>query len=474
MKRQLLIGLVLLLLIAAAIGTYFGVDIYQSKKEAEEAETTAALQLGNFNSDSVTKLVLHSPDFDYTLELDSSGEWQVTSGETLHINTYYAAALCTYGSTLTAAEDLGAVEDTATLESYGLADPISITYYTTDLEKTIYIGSISPTQEYFYVMQENDDHVYLVSSSTAGYLYVTKSQLRYCYLMDDKTSDFTQISLKKGDEIAYTLEKDDSDTWHMTEPVDTSLEIDASTVSSFITSLIQLEADDFGDEGITEADYATYGFDNPAYTFQFTQSTGETTTLLVEDYDPLVSSYVDCLHVETGEILRFDSSYLNFLQADTGTYLLSTLYKPGISDVTEMTLQYEGSFNDKTIAIDASFTLDNENSTYCCNGTQITEEDTDAVTAFENFFSAAASMTYESIENTAEVPTDDNPAYRVEYTLSDGTSHTLELVQKDSNTYWAFLDGAFTYATVRQRALSGDEKVLDRYTDLMEAVDALQ
>lgn len=56
------------------------------------------------------------------------------------------------------------------------------------------------------MMQDDDDHVYLVDSDTAGYLYVTKTQLRYRYLLDDLSSSFTALTLKRGDETVYTFQ----------------------------------------------------------------------------------------------------------------------------------------------------------------------------------------------------------------------------------------------------------------------------
>lgn len=470
MKRQLIIGMILLLLVLIAVATYFFVDQYQIKKEEKEAEEAAALQLGSFNSSDVTKLDLHTPDLDYTIEKDDSGEWVVASGNKLHINTYYIDALCTYGSTLTASKDLGAADD-ATLESYGLTDPVSITYYTESETKTIYVGSQTPTKENFYIMQEGNDHVYLVDANTAGYLYVTETQLRYRYVMDDKKSDICQLLLKHGEETIYDLEKEGTD-WTLTAPFETSLEINSANLSNLFTTLIQLEIDDFGESGITEADYGKYGFNNPAYTFQFTQETGETTTLLFEDYDPLVTSYVNCLHAETGEILVFDSSYISFLQSETADYLMGTLYKPGINDVTSVQLHYEGSFNNKTMQIDDTFEIDSENSTYICNGKAISEDNTNAVKAFEDFFSSLANLSYESIQADAVEPADTEAAFRIEYTLQDGTTHVVELVPNDDTTYWAYLDGEFSRALVRQRSLSGEKKILEKYTDLIEALDS--
>lgn len=107
MKRQLIIGLVLVLLIGVCFGTYFGIDHYQTQKEKKAAEEAAALQLSSFTSDDVTKLVLHTPELDYTIDKDDDSKWQVAEGSTLHINTYYIDALCTYGCGVTATKDLG-------------------------------------------------------------------------------------------------------------------------------------------------------------------------------------------------------------------------------------------------------------------------------------------------------------------------------------------------------------------------------
>ncbi len=40
----------------------------------------------------------------------------------------------------------------------------------TSSEKTLYIGGQNPTKSSFYVMQDDDDHVYLADANTAGYL----------------------------------------------------------------------------------------------------------------------------------------------------------------------------------------------------------------------------------------------------------------------------------------------------------------
>ena len=85
----------------------------------------------------------------------------------IRINTYYITALCTYGATLTASEDLGPADE-ETKKSDGLDDPIAITYYTDSAQDTIYIGNQTATKEYFYVMKRATTHL--------------SGQLRFCRL----------------------------------------------------------------------------------------------------------------------------------------------------------------------------------------------------------------------------------------------------------------------------------------------------
>ena len=55
MKRQLIIGLILVLLIGVCFGAYFGVDYYQTQKEEKAAEEAAASGSEQTGGNKVTK-----------------------------------------------------------------------------------------------------------------------------------------------------------------------------------------------------------------------------------------------------------------------------------------------------------------------------------------------------------------------------------------------------------------------------------
>ena len=56
--------------------------------------------------------------------------------------------------------------------------------------------------------------------------------------------------------------------------------------------------------------------------------------------------------------------------------------------------------------------------------------------------------------------------------MLDGSTHVVDLVKKDDTTYWAFIDGKFAHAVVRQRALSGEDKVLETYTAFQKLLES--
>ena len=470
MKRQLILGLILVLLAGAAFGTYFFVDHYQAQKEAAEIEKAKALQLSDLNSDDVQTITIHTADMDYTLEKgSSSNQWNVAEGSSdMNVNNSYLSTICTYGSALTASEDLGTVSD-ADKEKYGLTDPIIISLATDTDKVTLSIGKQTATKEYYYVMRSGDDHAYLVPSSTAQYLAANETTLRYRYIVADTSSPFTVLSLQRDGTDVYTMENQDN-TWKMTVPYNLPIALDNSKLSSLTISLQELQIEEFAAKDVTEKDYAAYGVDHPAYQLKLEQENGDTTTLLFAEYDPLVSSYVNCLHVESNEIFTFDSSSLSFLQANASDYLMKSLYSPTMDTVSTLSIQYKGSYNDQTLDFQTTFTMDSSTGTYSCDNTDFSNAGTETVNAFQKLYTQATGLSYEEIQPDAAVPTESgSPALTMTYTLKDGTVHTVQLYANDDKTYWAYIDNQFSYALVRQRALSGNGKMLECYTEFMKA-----
>lgn len=74
-----------------------------------------------------------------------------------------------------------------------------------------------------------------------------------------------------------------------------------------------------------------------------------------------------------------------------------------ISEISALTMQYHGSFNDKTIDIDDSFTFDDASTTYSCNGKSFNSDDTELTEAFKTFYTALSEISYRSLDTSAEL-----------------------------------------------------------------------
>ncbi len=451
MKKQLILAIVLVAMIVIAVGTYFIVAGIQNNKTEKELEEAAALQLCTFTSNDVNKIDIHTPEMDYTVAYDSTYEtWVVTDGDEINVNTNYIDTLCSEASELTASENLGPQDD-ATLEKYELDDPIVLTYHTNGDNVTLYIGTMTPTEEYFYVMTADSDDVFLVDANVAGYLYVTKTQMRYRYLINDTSSEYVHFYLERNGTVIYDFVRDDGmATWEMTGPVDFPIGLDYSMIEMLETNVNSIEVDDYGEEYLPEEQYAEYGFDNPGIILEAEQENGDILTLWFADYDPLVTSYVPTLNAQTGEVYYFDSSYITFLQRDTSEFLVKSLCNVGTNSLEAMTISYNGSFNDKTLNFETSFEFVPDESIYICDGYDFSD-DSDAVNTFNDFYAQLSTLSYNEIIVDADIPDieDVEPTLYVDYILTD-EEHTLALYPYEDNSYWVFIDEKYSFANVRQ------------------------
>ena len=72
----------------------------------------------------------------------------------------------------------------------------------------------------------------------------------------------------------------------------------------------------------------------------------------------------------------------------------------------------------------------------------------------------------------SDPPENGTPSLTITYTLKDGTTRIVELVKRDDTTYWARVDGVYTRTVVRQNALSGSGKMLEKYSELMTVISS--
>ncbi len=459
MKRQIIIILSLVVLVAITFGAYLFVRSSNERKQQKEADEAAALQLVDFNSSDITGIELKTPDGDYAATLDDSGSWEMTEDTDFNINIYYLNSIAGSLCNLSAAENIGeATEDIK--KQYELDDPYVVTLSTADETRTIYTGKLTATSEYYYVMTDSSDDIFLVDADYGDYLCPNKNSLKSIYVQTNQSDPITHINLVRNGETIYDLQLQDDSTWLMTDPIESDY-VNVANITSLQTDILQLIIDKFGEEDVTEADYATYGFDDPAYTFTFDQEDGSTTTIYALDYDVNSTNFVECLQKETGQIFYCAANYISLLQANTEDYLSDTVCDIDVADVTALSLQMDGE--------EMEMEIDEANGQYSINDIDIDELGSDAISALELFYESITSLTSDTLYITEVIPKT-AAEVAVTYTLTDGSTETLELIPKDDNTYYAIRNGEYTGFLVNKSQFTTRTGVLEMYNRLKKAI----
>lgn len=464
MKKQLTLILSLIVLVGITVGILLFVSNLESKNLAEEERIEQEKVLVDSRSNDIVGIDIKTADAVYNAYLNESGIWELENEMDFEINTYYLNSMASQLSALTA-DDIICPAAEADLAEYDLADPATvITLHESDRSFTINVGKLSATGEFYYVTVDGRDNVYSVSADYADYITADKNSLKSIYILRNSDSEITSISLEAHGETVYALEKNDSSLWDMTAPLELSETVDNAAVSSLVTTIRQMIVDKFGDEYVTEDQYAEYGFDSPEYVFTFAQDNGETTTLLAQDYTVDDVSFVSFICKETGQIFYMESSYTGFLQDKAEEFVIDNVYQAKLSETAAVDINW----NERD---DVSITIDDEAGKYTLNGTALEEIGADAVEAFEAFFGKIRSIRNDSM--VLELPADETaaPDITITYTLNDGTKTELAFIEADSDNYAVFINGEYTHFILSKKNFTAREGIYDYYDQLIDAAE---
>lgn len=158
MKKQKIQLIVLVLMLAALAGAFFGIRKYkeaQAQKPIEE-EGTAVFDVG---SEDVINII-----YDYdgeTCQYEKvDGTWYLAEDHSQTVKQYYLSAMAAGVSSLKADQILENVTD---LSQYGLDTPQSIIFDTAIQRFRIYVGDKnSMTSSYYIQLSDQPDRVYIV------------------------------------------------------------------------------------------------------------------------------------------------------------------------------------------------------------------------------------------------------------------------------------------------------------------------
>lgn len=460
MKRFIIPIVALVVICIGSLTAFFIVQNKQSELAYESKLREEEYALFSFNSESINKVTFELDGDTYVAELDNSDDrWHFTSDVEFKARHSYVQNVCTYMCNLSAVKDYG----TATEESkkaYSLENPVVITASDGSNDYKIYVGGSSPTGDYYYVMTENRDKIYAIESLYGTVLRTTRDLLKDRYLIPYSDSEIENIKIRTtNDEILEFSVNPENDTWLIPDKF-SGLTVSNTSVSSMVTVMMRLEAQNFFEENLT--DYSLYGFDNPDGELTVTGKDGTSVKRLFSYNGDPAAEYVYVLFEESGQVAAFNAYDSDFIEDTYIEFLLEYFCNFNRSTTTG----FDFTFGDAV----ESFTFDSETDTVNRGDVSVNDKGDAAFTAFEHFFDSLCYMDIVKLDEKASPDTSNGSVLSVNFHKTDGTDMLVELYEADDEFFYIFINGEYSGALIDRGHIYGINSVESFYKAFTEAM----
>ena len=123
MKRITIALVIMLVLVAGAIGLYFLSEHHKEKDAKEIQAQEDKLVIFSFDEDESTNVSINNEDGEFNMEYSQADGWVMTNDVNFEVNSYTAINICSAMSSLTAEK---IIEDSDT-SKFGFDNSIDIT-----------------------------------------------------------------------------------------------------------------------------------------------------------------------------------------------------------------------------------------------------------------------------------------------------------------------------------------------------------
>lgn len=444
MKRIRIALIIMVVLVAAAFGTFFIFNSAAEKNKKEAADEQAKLVIFDFDSEAVNNIKIHNESGDYEMQYSVSDGWLPVNDIDFDLNESMLTSICTNMSMLTAQK----IIDYDDMSKFGFNDPITITVRSNEKDYTLKVGDVSPTNDGYYVMKEGSDSIYLIDSFTGLILTAKKDSLKSEYMADFLPANVESFTLWRGGEsdenVLFSLKMNESGAWYMEKPYKNHT-VYTTSVDTFINDCIRDKIYSFGPENCPESDYAKYGFDDPEFVLEISGYGKHVKVIFGDLFNDNTEMYG--LLADNGQVVTFELQKLSTLSYTTADLMSKEIYQNELNKIKNVIV----SMPEDTADIE----IDTAQSKYKVNGTDIDIEDDKLNTVFFDFLASFNNANFESIDKDAKPSGEAEVTVR--YTLSDGTETTVEYIPvpgDDSNKYWAMINGEYTGFIVRKKVVA--------------------
>lgn len=462
MKKVIIAAVALLIVAGGSFGAFLAVKNRSDKETEKQVSELADNVLFSFDSDSITEINFDCPDGQYKAVVNDDGDWKLDDGE-FALDQTYMNALLTLVSDFSAETNYGEA-DSSKKSMYGLENPSeTITLSDGTNNYKIYVGNISPTNDYYYIMVEGKDKVYTVDSVQGSVLKASRLMIKSKELIPYKDNQIKQIIVKKDGKTVYDLTFDtETSTWSLPKEY-SNLPFDQTAVTSMLTTVTRLEAQQLLEENLE--DLSKYGFDKPVAEVTVKGLDGTEQNVLVSGKTDENQTYTYALIEDSNQVQVYYFSDLNFTDYKPVDFLPDSTTIATMYDVTGFDLTF-GDIND-------SFTMNMTDRTLKMNGKETDIENNENSTAFQNLYNALSILIFTETDVNAS-PDNSEPLLSAVFHLNDGTDIKIDLVDAGNDKCYVFKNDTYTGGLIDMSRITGKTSVKSFYDTFCEVAGILK
>lgn len=447
MKKAVISIVVLLLLVGISVAAFVAVKSKSDKQTIQEESALADNVLFDMDSGNITRLDITNTDGDYTFELRDE-KWVLTanSGTPFEVNQVKVQGICTFISNLTAFDNYGSVTDDNKAQ-YGLGSPYVVTVYENDNTHTLYIGSLSPTKQYYYAYTGEKNNVYAIAAADANSILSTRLSLKDDKIIPYASEDIVGMKLVRNGEEIYDLTYDtDNRIWKLPQKYEL-LTIDQTKISSITALISRLTAEEMLPE--TDDDMTIYGFDKPIAEFTVKSSDGTEKTLLFSKYGSNAVTYTHVYNTEAKQVETFYAGDLDFIDKTPIDFIMKNIECANMYSVSEFEIASD--------ALNEKFSVNANEGWAEFGDTRLDLTNAEIQSYFTNFFNSFAYFAIEDIDVEVS-PELDDPIFTANYTDINGINAEYALVPSASDGLcYVFKDGDYTGTLTSDKFVLGSD-----------------
>lgn len=352
------------------------------------------------------------------------GEWVVDSAGQYRTNPEKIALLL---SNLELFPISRVLEDS--LPAYGLENPRAQVVFTTSSgkENCFSVGAETASKSGAYVRDDKTGTIMITSTGVVSQLDGSLAAYRAKDVLTVKATDIREIAYYKNGKHIVTAVNSNFKDWALTYP----FEAPARTIplNELLTAMRGWAVAEYP----AGAETPDMGLANPAHTLVLTDRTGNRQRLEFGESDGTTT------YVRTGEgneIVKLYTVDLNFSALTPDELIFIAPLKTAIDDTKSIVIQHR----DQQAVFELVHSADQ--STVTLNGSPVSYND------FVSVFSKYVGLNADGREPAGQVG---NAIFSFTTTLNDGTQRTLQLAERDENSYYMNIGGQVEYYMEAQK-----------------------